>query len=128
VVDRRVESRLKKELIAWLVTAGADRKPQAVPIWFVWDGSSFLIYAQDGAKVRDIEANPQVELHLNSDEVGDGIVRVSGEAKIEARRIRRTSAEYMRKYGSQIKRLGMNPEDYAGTYHNAIRVRKLRWR
>ena len=126
-VDRHVESRLKKELVIWLVTAGSDGKPQAVPVWFEWDGRSFLIYAQDGAKVRDVESNPDVELHLNSDEVGEDVVRVSGRARIENRRPRHASAGYMRKYGKHIRSLGMKPEEYAATYHNVIRVRGLRW-
>ena len=127
-MDRHVESRLKKELVIWLVTAGTDLKPQAVPVWFHWDGRSFLIYATDGAKVQDVRANPHVELHLNSDEVGDYVVRVSGEAKVESRRPRTLDAAYVRKYGKEIKRLGMTPEGFTGDYHNAIRVRKLRWR
>ena len=81
-MDRHVQSRLKKELVIWLVTAGSDRRPQAVPVWFLWDGKSFLIYAQPGVKVRHVKANPFVELHLNSDEAGDEVVRVSGYATI----------------------------------------------
>src|SRR5438034_8066750 len=83
MVDRHTESRLKKEIVIWLVTAGADRKPQAVPVWFLWDGKSFLIHARDGIKVRHLRANPNVELHLNSDEVGDDLVRASGQATIK---------------------------------------------
>src|SRR5438445_12465416 len=69
-VDRHVDSRLKKEAVVWLVTAGRDRRPQAVPVWFLWDGRSFLIYAaaQPGTKVRHIRSNPYVELHTNTDE------------------------------------------------------------
>ena len=64
--------------MVWLVTAGPDRRPQAVPVWFLWDGKSFLIYAQPGTKVRHIRANPQVQVHLNTDESGNEVVRASG--------------------------------------------------
>lgn len=127
-MDRHVESRLKKELVIWLVTSGTDSKPQAVPVWFHWDGRSFLVYATDGAKVRDVLANPHVELHLNSDVVGGDVVRASGEARVESRRPRKLSAAYVRKYGKEIKRLGLTPASFTGDYHNAIRVRKIRWR
>src|SRR5438876_12333895 len=83
MVDRHTESRLKKEIVIWLVTAGADRKPQAVPVWFLWDGKSFLIHARDGIKVRHLRANPTVELQLNSDEGGDDLVRASGAAAMK---------------------------------------------
>ena len=127
-MDRHVESRLRKQLVIWLVTAGADLKPQAVPVWFHWDGRSFLIYATDGAKVQDVRANPHVELHLNSDGVGDDVVRASGEARVETRRPRKLSEAYVRKYGKEIKRLGMTADSFTGDYHNAIRVRRIRWR
>ncbi len=127
-MERHAESRLKKEIVIWFVTAGADRKPQAVPVWFLFDGRSFLIYSRDGVKVRDVQANPRVELHLNSDEVGDDLVRVSGEAKIETRSPRRLQDAYARKYGGEIKRLGTTPKSFLETYHNAIRVRRLRFR
>lgn len=126
-MDRHVESRLKKDIVIWFVTSGSDRKPQAVPVWFLWDGRSILIYSLDGAKVRDVRENPHVELHLNSDEVGDDLVRVSGEAKVETRFARSLAPAYARKYAREIKRIGLTAGDFTGTYHNTIRVRRLRW-
>ena len=125
--SRRAQARLKKELVIWLVTAGADRRPQAVPVWFLFDGESFLVHAQDGIKVGHIRSNPFVELHLNSDEAGDEVVRVSGQATISKSRPADQDAAYLRKYGRAIKDLGMTPEGFFETYHNAIRVRRLRF-
>ena len=124
-MDKHVESRLKKEPVVWLVTAGKDNRPQAVPVWFLWDGKSFLIFAQHGAKVNHIRANPHVELHLN--EIDDDIVRASGEASIAARPQAHTVPEYVRKYGSQIKGFGWTPEEFARRYPNVIRVRRLKF-
>ena len=122
-------SRLKKELVIWLVTAGRDRRPQAVPVWFLWDGKSFLIYAQPGIKVRHVKANPYVELHLNSDAVGDDVVRASGYATIPKSQppAHRVPA-YMRKYRDHIEGLGMTVESFAEQYRYPIRVRRLRFR
>jgi hypothetical protein len=39
---RRAEGRLREEGIAWLTTVRADGQPQSVPVWFLWDGGSFL--------------------------------------------------------------------------------------
>ena len=61
---KRVQKRLEKELTIWLATSGRDGRPHAVPVWFWWDGKTFLIYAVPGQKVNDIEANPQVQLRL----------------------------------------------------------------
>lgn len=126
-MDRHTESRLKKEIVIWLVTAGADGKPQAVPVWFLWDGRSFLIHSRSGVKVRHLKENPNVELHLNSDEVGDDLVRASGRATVTQSPPAYKNASYMRKYGRQIKDLGTTPEDFSAIYHNVVRVRNVRF-
>ena len=125
-MNKHNESRLKRENVIWLVTAGSDRRPQAVPVWYLWDGKSFLIYARPGAKVRHIKENPHVEVHLNTDEAG--IVRASGYATIpKSEPPAHKSPAYLRKYRSQILGLGMTVEQFAEKYRNAIRVRRLRF-
>ncbi len=127
--SKHVQSRLKKEIVIWLVTAGRDRRPQAVPVWFLWDGTSFLIYAQPGTKVQHVKANPFVEVHLNSDPIGDDVVRVSGYATIpKSQPPAHKEPAYMRKYRGQIEGLGMTAEDFAKQYPYPIRVRRLRFR
>jgi PPOX class probable F420-dependent enzyme len=126
-VDRHVESRLKREKVIWLVTTGKDEHPQAVPVWFLWDGRSFLIYAQPGIKVRHVRENPNVELHLNSDEVGDDVVRASGQATVAKTRPRALDAAYLRKYTRDIKNLDMTPEGFFESYPNVIRVQRVRF-
>jgi PPOX class probable F420-dependent enzyme len=127
-VDRHTESRLKREKVIWLVTTGTDLRPQAVPVWFLWDGKSFLIHAVDGAKATDVRQNPNVELHLNSDEVGGDVVRASGRATIAKTRPQATDAAYIRKYGRDIQNLDLTPEAFFASYHNAIRVQRVRFR
>jgi PPOX class probable F420-dependent enzyme len=127
-VDRHVQARLKRENVIWLATAGRDRRPQAVPVWFIWDGRSFLIYAQAGVKVRHVRENPHVELHLNTDDAADDVVRVSGEATIPRSHPPVTkNATYLRKYRSQILDLGMSVADFAEKYRYPIRVRRLKY-
>jgi PPOX class probable F420-dependent enzyme len=122
-------SRLKKELVIWLVTTGRDRRPQAVPVWFLWDGTSFLIYAVPGLKVRHVKANPYVELHLNSDAVGGDVVRASGYATIpKSQPAAHSVPAYVRKYRDHIEGLGMTVESFAEQYRYPIRVRRLRFR
>jgi PPOX class probable F420-dependent enzyme len=107
------------------VTAGADRRPQAVLVWFHWDGKSFLIYAVPGIKVRHVRENPYVELHLNSDEVGGDVIRVSGYATIA--RSARQDPGYARKYRQAIRDLGLTVDSFVEQYNNQIRVRRLRF-
>jgi len=127
-VDRHTQSRLKRENAIWLVTAGRDRRPQAVPVWYLWDGTSFLIYAQPGIKVRHVRENPNVELHLNSDDAGEDVVRVTGSATIPKSQLPANKERaYLRKYRSQILNLGISVEDFAAKYRYPIRVRRLRF-
>lgn len=126
-MDRRAASRLKREKVIWLVTTGKDLHPQAVLVWFLWDGKQFHIHAQHGIKVRHVRENPFVELHLNSDEVGDDVVRASGQATIVKTRSRALDTAFVRKYGRDIKNLGMRPEGFSEAYPNTIRVQRVRF-
>ena len=126
--SRDVASRIKKQHVIWLVTTGKDLKPQAVPVWFLFDGDSFLIYASPGRKERDIRENPHVELHLNTDEAGDVVVRIEGTAKIvRTEKPADKVPVYIRKYGDQIKGFGWTPAEFARRYPHAIRVRNLKF-
>ena len=127
-MDAHTRSRLKNDVVVWLVTAGMDRRPHAVLTWFWWDGKTFLIYAVPGQKTRNVRENRFVELHLNSDEAGDDVVRVEGTATIPRKQPPAYKVRgYMRKYGEQIRDLGMTGQRFAGEYHVPIRVRPTRF-
>jgi PPOX class probable F420-dependent enzyme len=127
-VHRKTEARLKKELVIWFVTAGKDARPQSVPVWFLYEDDSFLIYSSPGIKERHVRENPQVELHLNTDELGDVVVRASGVARIvRTEKPAHQVPAYIRKYGAQIKGFGWTPEEFSKRYPHPIRVRRLRF-
>jgi len=123
------QKRLEKEIVIWLGTVGADGTPHAVPVWFWWDGATFLIYSVPGQKIRDIEANPHVALHLNTTPDGGDVLRVDGSAK----RLRRQPPAYrvpayIRKYKALIKSYGWKPDGFSREYHVALRVTPTRFR
>ncbi len=124
-----VRSRLRKEIVVWLTTCGQRDRPQTVPVWFWWDGSSFLVYSVPGQKVRDVEANPNVELHLNSDPEGGDVVRIEGVARLFPNELPafRIPA-YLRKYRSYIKGYGWTPRTFSEHYRVAIRIQPTRLR
>jgi PPOX class probable F420-dependent enzyme len=127
-LDSHLRSRLRKEVVIWLATSGRDGSPHVVPVWFWWDGESFLIYSVPGRKVRDIEANSKVQLHLNSNAEGGDVVRVEGTARIlaghePAYRV----PTYIRKYRELIKGYGWTPKVFSDLYHVAIRVEPHRF-
>jgi PPOX class probable F420-dependent enzyme len=128
VPEKHAQSRLKKDLVIWLATCGRDGSPHVRPVWFLWDGDTFLIYSVPGQKVRDIETNPNVALHLNTDPEGEDVVRVQGTAKIVPKQPPAYQVpSYVRKYREQIKGLGWTPKVFSEQYHVAVRVRPTRF-
>ncbi|HUY73567.1 MAG TPA: TIGR03667 family PPOX class F420-dependent oxidoreductase [Candidatus Dormibacteraeota bacterium] len=121
----RAAKRLREDSVGWLVTVSSDGTPQPNPVWFSWDGESILVYSKPGqAKLRNIEANPRVALHLDSRSHGDDIVIVIAGAAIDrtARPVHQ-NAPYVTKYRSEMARLGLGrPEEMAGTYSVAVRL------
>jgi PPOX class probable F420-dependent enzyme len=128
VPDKHAQSRLKQDLVIWLATCGRDGSPHAVPVWFWWDGKTFLIYSVPGQKVRDIEANPNVALHLNADPEGEDVVRIDGKARIDPKQPPAYKvASYVRKYRDLIKGFDWTPKVFSEQYRIAIRVRPTRF-
>ena len=124
------DRRLRSEPIVWLTTVRADGQAQSTPVWFLWDGDSFLLYSQPGAqKVRNLAANPKVSLHLNDDGTGEDVVTFEGTAGLEPDTPRADRVEgYLAKYRAAIEALGYEPGPFARTYSTAVRVRPTRVR
>jgi len=81
----RAEERLRSEEVARRATVRPDGQPQSVPVWFLWDGEGFLVYSRPGArKLRNIEANPKINLNLNSNANGGDVVRAECVAEVLA--------------------------------------------
>ncbi|MGH8935068.1 MAG: TIGR03667 family PPOX class F420-dependent oxidoreductase [Acidimicrobiia bacterium] len=126
----RTDPRLETELIIWLTTVRGDGQPQASPVWFLWDGESFLIYSQPHRqKLRNIDRNPHVALNLDGDGGGGDIVTMEGTARVaEEAPAAHQVPEYLEKYREEIARLGTDPEGFAADYSVAIEVRPTRVR
>ena len=125
----RADRRLREEKVAWLTTVRSDGQPQSVPIWFLWDDETFLIYSQQGQqKLKNIARNPRVGLNLNSDAHDGAVVRKEGAAEIVEDFPAATEVgEYLEKYRAAIARIGYNPYGFARDYSVPIRVTPERW-
>lgn len=76
-------SRLQHEQTCWLATVRPDGRAHLSPIWFVWTQGSFWMCCNgDTVKARNMRANPQVALSLES---GSDPMVVEGEAVLHAR-------------------------------------------
>ena len=67
-LGKRVLDLLDSEQVIWLTTVDSKGSPQPRPVWFLWDGSSLLIYSSsDVHKLRHLARNARVSLNFNSD-------------------------------------------------------------
>lgn len=126
----RADRRLRTEQILWLATVRADGQPQASPVWFVWDGETFLIFSQpDAQKLRNLAANPRVAVHVDTDEAGEDVVTIDGTAAVDPDVPSSDQLEeYQVKYREAIQGIGTTPADLARDYSVAIRIRPTRVR
>ncbi len=59
---------------AHLATVGADGNPDVVPVHPCWEGDVMWVMLGTGSvKARNVAANPNVALHWQVTEVGDGV-------------------------------------------------------
>lgn len=122
--------RLRTEGVAWITTVTAGGQPQSSPVWFLWDGGEFLVYAQPRSwKVRNIRANPRVSLHLNSDRDGGQVATFEGSARIaEGHQPAHEVDAYLAKYREGIAGIGMTPGQMGAEYSTALRITPARVR
>ena len=125
-----LDRRLRDEKTIWLTTVSPDGIPQPIPVWYWWDGDTFLIFSQPTAKkLRNIAQNPKVALNLSTDEWGNDVVIIGGEASVDPNAppsIQLT--DYIDKYRQGIADINMTPESLSKDFSVAIRVKPTRVR
>jgi PPOX class probable F420-dependent enzyme len=122
--------RLQAEPIIWLTTVTGSGQPQSTPVWFLWEDGEFLIYgAASGPKIRNIESNPRVSLHLEGNGRGGANVIFEAAARIDpAGPGADAMPAYLGKYREMIGSNGWTPESFAADYPHVIRVTPTRAR
>ena len=119
----RVRRRLRDEQLIWLTTVDRTGTPQPNPVWFLWDGESFLVYNRpDAHRLVHVRERPSVALNLNS--VGDGnIVAVTGRAELaDGVPLPNENPEYVRKYGDEMIRVSGSHQTFGEDYPVPLRV------
>lgn len=127
---RHASRRLRQEKIIWLTTVDAQKTPQPRPVWFHWDGRTILLFSErNKAKLRHIARNPRVAVHLNTDEDGEDVVVLVGDAKVlstppSPERVK----SYLRKYRKGIKDLEMTVAEFRKAFAVPVLVTPRRLR
>ena len=128
--DAHIDRRLRAEPIIWLSTARPDGRPHLVPVWFLWDGRTILIFSEPGAqKVRNLQHSRYVVLALDTADEGEDVVIVEGEATLlQDGTVDSTLPAYAEKYARLMARIGTSPSIMASRYTQAIQVSPARFR
>jgi PPOX class probable F420-dependent enzyme len=122
--------RLRSEVIVWMTTVDGTGQPQSTPVWFLWEGDGFLVYSRpEGRKLRNIDGNPHVSLHLEGNRVGGDNVIFEGTAqRVDDAPPADQSSEYIEKYRQRIESYGWTAESFAADYSVALRITPTRTR
>lgn len=93
-----VESRMHAALNYWIVSAASSGRPHAVPVWGAWLDDVFY-FVGAGRKIRNLRANPQAIVHLEST---DEVVIIEGTFGEITQRdeafLQQLDEEFVRKY------------------------------
>jgi PPOX class probable F420-dependent enzyme len=121
-LTEQVEKHLASDQIVWLTTVTPSGRPAPRPVWFLWDGTTVIIYSQpDAAKLRHIAANSAVSLNFNCTPGGGDVVVISGQAEVAGDApLPSAVPELLDKYRATIAAMGNAPEWY-DSYRTAIR-------
>ena len=122
--DAHIDERLRAELMMWLSTVRADGRPHLVPVWFLWDGRSILIFSRPNQqKLLNLRHNPNVVVALDTAGQGDDTVMFEGKAELlDDPRVSAALPAYAEKYKQRLALYGWTGEAMAQDYSQAIRI------
>jgi general stress protein 26 len=93
-----IDEQMQKSRNYWVCTTRPDGSPHAMPVWGVWlEGGFFFSTDPQSRKGRNLAANPQIVVHLES---GDDVVILEGvvERTADSALLKRADAAYFAKY------------------------------
>ncbi|MDQ2810081.1 MAG: pyridoxamine 5'-phosphate oxidase family protein [Chloroflexota bacterium] len=126
--DAHIDERLRGEPIVWLSSVRPDGRPHTVPVWFLWDGATVLIFSQPNQKIRNLATHPAVTLALDNSGQGSDVVLLEGTAVVG-----KTADEaaafpaYGAKYATLMQPMHWTVEVMTAQYSESIRITPTRF-
>lgn len=126
---QRVRARLQNDALIWIVTVGADGRPQPNPVGFCRDGdvdsTELVIYSRpDARRLQHLRERPdKVAFHFDSDGHGQDIVVLHGRVVVDdTHPAIQGWPPYVEKYGPAIERVFGSIAKFSDSYPIALRV------
>jgi nitroimidazol reductase NimA-like FMN-containing flavoprotein (pyridoxamine 5'-phosphate oxidase superfamily) len=120
-----VDEQMAKSRNYWICSASLAGKPHATPVWGVWlDRVLYFSCARSSRKARNLTANPEITVHLES---GDDTVMLEGRASELTDKALR--ARMVEAYSAKYPPFKPNPEAEPTNLYLAVKPRLvLAWR
>jgi PPOX class probable F420-dependent enzyme len=124
-LDRRIRS----ESVVWLTTVSADGRPHVVPVWFDWDGETFLVFTKPEAKkARNIRLNAAVMLALGDPRSDFDVLLIEADAEsLAAPSSEIAPMAFFDRYAAWMAAIGLSRSEFLTTYSLALRIRPTRY-
>lgn len=114
-------------LVAALASVRSDGRPHVVPLWFVWDGTAFVMYSKPHAvKVQNLRRDPNAMIALGEPGRLDGSAALV-EVRAEIDQALGLLTAFADKYAELMARLGLSRDTFASVYSQPIRLIPIRW-
>ncbi len=128
VLQPHVEERLRSNEMVWLTTIRPDGRPHSVPVWFLWESATILIFSKPNTqKIRNLRQNHSVTLALDDTKKGHDVVILEGTAELLGQGDRSVTLQaYGEKYREGLRRIGVTVEAFTTLYSQPIRVTPVR--
>jgi PPOX class probable F420-dependent enzyme len=122
-LPQNVLERVQHDQVAWLTTVTESGGPSPVPVWFVDDDGDLVLFSEPAArKVANIERQPLVTMHFNSDPDGHDVVVVRARAVLEPDVLPSSQPGYLDKYRSAMATLPFTADDLDRDFTTRIRL------
>jgi PPOX class probable F420-dependent enzyme len=117
-----VQERLRADDLIWLTTVRRDGRPHSVPVWFLWEGETIVVFSKPhNQKICNLRHNPLVVLAL--DDAKRGVVILEGTAQLLERGEADTILPaYDEKYRAGLQSLGLTAALFTRLYSQPIRI------
>jgi len=107
----------------WLSTVKPDGKAHLVPVWFLWDGETFLIFSKPDQKIRNLKQNTSVMLGLDDTHGGADPILFTGVAELlPPGEVTPSMPAYAEKYAARFAEYKWTGESMGKVYSEAIRI------
>lgn len=128
VLNPHVEERLRSDEMIWLITVRPDGRPHSVPVWFLWEGATLLIFSKPNTqKIRNLRQNQYATVSLDDTKGGRDVVILEGSAALFERGEGREALQaYGQKYREGLQRIGVTAEQFTMLYSQPIRITPTR--